>query len=263
MSTTLFEENDMKQDTALALPAQKQAIAPIELIQQAIAQGTPPEVIRELVALQQSMERFNWEREERQSKIDFDDALNECQKQIGRIAGNVKRNDTGSWWADYAELDRTVRPIYTEHGFAIGFSEVPPISPGKVRIKATLSRSGISKEFFREITPSTTGPKGGVMATATDADAIAGSRAKRYLILDIFNIAVGIDKDEKKGIPSTLQSLDERAHLTHLDNIHNAANRGELQRLYLNAISAAEAIQDAASIKAFISAKDKRMKELA
>ena len=39
------------------------------------------------------------------------------------------------------------------------------------------------------------------MATATDADAIAQSRAKRYIMLDIFNIAVGIDAEEKQGIP--------------------------------------------------------------
>ena len=58
---------------------------PIGLIQQALSSGTSPEVIRELVALQQSMERFNWEREERQSKIDFDNALNNCQAQIGQI----------------------------------------------------------------------------------------------------------------------------------------------------------------------------------
>ena len=237
---------------------------PIGLIQQALSSGTSPEVIRELVALQQSMERFNWEREERQAKINFDDALNACQAKIGRIAGNVKRNDTNSWWADYAELDRTVRPIYTEQGFSIGFSEVTPLSPGKVRIKAELSRSGISKEYFREITPSTTGPKGNAMATATDADAIAGSRAKRYLILDIFNIAVGIDKDEKKPFEDGKQPgvLDERQHITHLENIRNASTKAELQRLYLAALSAAEAIGDAGSIKAFIAAKDKRYKEL-
>lgn len=252
-------------DTAPSVP-EKQAIvpagpiAPMQLIQQALTQGVSPDVVRELVALQQSMERFNWEREERQSKMDFDDALNECQKKIGRIAGNVKRNDTNSWWADYAELDRTMRPIYTEQGFSIGFSEVQPISQGKVRIQATLSRGGISKEYFREITPSTTGPKGGAMATATDADAIAGSRAKRYLILDIFNIAVGIDKTEKQGIPGG--GLEERIHLTHLENIKNAGNKSELQRVYLNALDEAEKIGDTGSIKAFIAAKDKRYKEI-
>ena len=43
-------------------------LGPMQLMQQALASGTSPEVIRELVALQQSVERFNWEREERQWK---------------------------------------------------------------------------------------------------------------------------------------------------------------------------------------------------
>jgi hypothetical protein len=202
------------------------------------------------------MERFNWEREERQAKINFDDALNACQAKIGRIEPNRKReNDIA--WADYVGLDKVVRPVYLEAGFSICFSETDSPTEGR-RMCATLSRGGVSREYYSKIIPA-----GNSKMSAADADAGGSSRAMRYLLLKIFNIAVGIDKDEKKGIPSTLQSLDERAHLTHLDNIHNAANRGELQRLYLNAISAAEAIQDAASIKAFISAKDKRMKELA
>ena len=55
---------------------------------------------------------------------------------------------------------------------------------------------------------------------------------------------------------------DERQHITHLENIRNASTKAELQRLYLAALSAAEAIGDAVSIKAFIAAKDKRYKEL-
>lgn len=189
--------------TSLAVQA-----SPLDMIGQIIAAtngdtaklGEAALAIRELVALQQSQERFQWEREERQAKIDFDDALNRCQKSIGRIAPNQNRTDTRSWWADYAQLDRAVRPIYTEEGFSIAFREVPSISTGKVRIEAEVSRGGISKHYHSEITPTTTGPKGNAMATATDADAIAQSRAKRYIMLDIFNIAIGIDKDEKQGI---------------------------------------------------------------
>lgn len=176
-------------------------ITPLSLIQDALTAKVAPEVLKELVSLQQSMVRFEWEAQERQSKIDFDNALNTCQKRIGRIAPNVHRQDTRSWWADYAQLDRTIRPIYTDAGFSISYSEVQPISAGKVRIQGTLRRAGIQAEFFSEITPSTTGPKGNVMATATDADAIAMARAKRYILLDIFNISVGIDKEEKAGVP--------------------------------------------------------------
>ena len=110
-------------ETALATQPAQTAMEPMQLIQQALSSGTSPEVIRELVALQQSVERFNWEREERQSKIDFDNALNECQRQIGRIAPNRERENNITW-LDYVGVDKVVRPIYLEAGFSIGFSEV-------------------------------------------------------------------------------------------------------------------------------------------
>lgn len=210
-------------------------------------------VAKAVVDLQIQMERFQWEREERQAKVDFDQALNECQSKIGRIAPNQQRNDTRSWWADYAELDRAVRPIYTPQGFAIAFSEVQSIAPGKVRIRAELSRGGISKEYFSEITPSTMGPKGNAMATATDADAIALARAKRYLLLSIFNIAVGIDKIEKEGVSEDVLN-------SWLEKLSTANDTAELNRVSLEAIKAVRG--DTGSVQKIGQAKNKRMKEI-
>jgi hypothetical protein len=250
----------MSESTALA---RTEELSPLHLIQNALSNGLSPEVIRELVTLQQSAERFSWEREERQSRIDFDDALNRCQRQIGRVKPNVNRTDTNSWWADYTQLDRTVRPIYTEEGFAICFSEVAPVHTGKVRIKADLSRGGISKEYFREITPSTTGPKGGAMATATDADAIAGSRAKRYLILDIFNISMGIDQEEKAGIVEDKPTLGDEEFVGLRDTIDAAENLPELKKFFEVAYKRAQEIGDKSAMDAFIKAKDARKKAIA
>jgi len=241
--------------TALATVPTQTPITPLSLIQSALSKNVAPEVLKELVALQQSMVRFDWEAQERQAKIDFDEALTECQQKIGRIAPNVKRNDTASWWADYAQLDRTIRPIYTEQHFNISFTEVPPIATGKVRIQATLSRRGISRDYHREITPSTTGPKGGVMATATDADAIAASRAKRYLLLSIFNIAVGIDAVEKEGIP-------EDQVEPYLKAIRTAPDIDALKRVYESAKKAATDTKVDAAFKLFSEAKNNRYKEI-
>ena len=231
------------------------AITPLSLIQSALSKNVAPEVLKELVALQQSMIRFEWEAEERQAKIGFDDAKTECQFEIGRIAPNQHRNDTNSNWADYAQLDRAIRPIYTGKRFSISFSEVAPIIPGKVRIQATLSRAGISKDYYSEIMPSTTGPKGGVMATVTDADAIAASRAKRYLLLSIFNIAVGIDEVEKQGIP-------EDQVEPYLKAIRTAPDGKALDRVYLAAKKAAMEVKDDNALRLFTEAGATRRKEL-
>ena len=237
-------------------PAEILAPDPMRLIQQALSTGTSPEVVRELVALQQSMERFNWEREERQAKIDFDTAMNECQQKIGRVAPNQKReNNIG--WADYVQLDKTIRPVYIGAGFSISFSEVESSDKNKLRMCATVSRGGISREYFADISRAPTNGK----TSQLDADAAAASRIKRYLILSIFNIAVGIDKDEKKGAPGG--GLDTGEIDGRCEDIENAATKQEVAKHYFAALEAAGKVGDNTATKQFIAARDKRMKEIA
>ncbi len=241
-------------------------LGPMQLMQQALASGTSPEVIRELVALQQSVERFNWEREERQAKIDFDNALSICQSKVATLKTNQGRKSRKSapeddiFWLDYKGLDEAVRPIYLAEGFSISFSEVPDGKDNYVSMKAILSRGGVSREYFKRLT---------LVAAfegmpKADAEASAASRVKRYLMLQIFNVAISIDKDEKKPFENGKQPgvLDERDHITHLDNIRNAGDVKELQRLYISAQKAADACGDTKSTLAFADAKNKRYREL-
>ena len=223
-------------------------IAPMGLIQQALSSGTSPEVIRELVTLQQSMERFNWEREERQSKIDFDSALNDCQSKIGLIKPNQKReNNIG--WADYVQLDKTVRPIYLAAGFSIGFSEVESAEAGR-RMCATLSRGGVSRDYFSKMVPA-----GNSKMSAADAEASASSRAMRYLILKIFNIAVGIDKEEKEGIPG----LDVSSYAPLMEAIENASTMAAVTSAYIRALKSAKTEKEKSE---FETAANKRKAEI-
>ena len=206
-----------------------QPMDPISLIQQALSSGTSPEVIRELVALQQSVERFAWEREERQAKIDFDNALNECQGKIGRIAPNRDR-ENGIKWADYVALDKVVRPIYLEAGFSIGFSEFDNPTEGR-RMCATLSRGGVSREYFSKLVPA-----GNSKMSGADAEASASSRAMRYLLLKIFNIAVGIDKDER----AAFEGLDVKVYAPLMEAIEGAKSVSDVTAAYIQALKMAK-----------------------
>jgi hypothetical protein len=209
---------------------------PLSLIQSALHKGVSPEVLKELVALQQSMVRFEWEAQERQAKIDFDNALSRCQSKVSLLKPNQGRKSSRSatqdniFWLDYVGLDAEVRPIYLAEGFSISFSEAKDGKDNYVGMMATLSRGGISREYFRRLTlaPSFEGmPK-------ADAEASAASRVKRYLILQIFNVAVGIDKDEKKAIP-------ENGKLAGwLKSMRDAKDPGELDRAYKQSFLGAE-----------------------
>ena len=245
----------MNEKDALTI-APQQSLGPMDLMRQALSTGTSPEVIRELVALQQSVERFNWEREERQWRIDFDDALNACQRQIGRIAPNRDR-ESGIMWADYVRVDKVVRPVYLEAGFSISFSEVESPTEGR-RMRATLSRSGVTKEYFSKLTPA-----GNSKMSAADADASGSSRAMRYLLLKIFNIAVGIDKDEKKPFEDGKQpagQVGEARQKELCDHIGLAESMDELTRIYLAAQK--EAQYDGVATLKFAEAKRVRTTQL-
>ena len=241
---------DIMVDQARTEAIEQREITPLRLIQDALTKNVAPEVLKELVALQQSMVRFNWEAEERQSKIDFDNALNECQSQIGRIGTNHTRENEIKW-ADYAQVDRHIRPVYIKAGFSIGFSEVESTEPGRLRMKATLTRCGVSRDYFDSISRSPASPK----MNQLDADASASSRVKRYLLLKIFNIAIVIDEVEKKGIP-------EDTITPFLNAIKTAPDNEAVNKVYLAAKKAALEAKDTEALRLFTEAGAARRKEL-
>jgi hypothetical protein len=255
--------------TDSAITKQTQAplaeLGPMQLMQQALASGTSPEVIRELVALQQSVERFNWEREERQWRIDFDNALSTCQSKVATLAPNQGRKSRKTatqddiFWLDYKGLDEAVRPIYLEEGFSISFSEIEEGKDNYVGMKAIVSRSGVSREYFKRLTLQ--GAFEGM--PKADAEASAASRVKRYLMLQIFNVAIGIDKDEKKPFADGKQpsgQVGEARSKELCDHIGLADSMEELSRVYLTAQK--EARYDGVATLKFAEAKRVRTTQL-
>ena len=100
--------------------------------------------------------------------------------------------------------------------------------------------------------------------TRTHATGSAMTYAKRYLKNFIFDLQFKQKDDDGNAAGGKASgSLDERRHIELRDNIANAASKAELQRIYLGALGEAEQIGDASSIRIFITAKDKRLKELA
>jgi hypothetical protein len=244
-------------DTAITkqpAPIESTELGPMQLMQQALTSGASPEALQALVTLQQSMERFNWEREERQAKIDFDNALNDCQSKIGRIAPNRERENS-IMWLDYVGVDKVVRPVYLAAGFSIGYSEVESAVEGR-RMCATLSRSGVSREYFSKLIPSGNGKM-----CAADLDASGSSRAMRYLLFKIFNIAVGIDKDEKKPFADS-KTMDPLALREWLDKIEISQNGRELTASYIAALKISATLGDMAAAAQIEQAANRRKKEL-
>lgn len=143
-----------------------------------------------------------------------------------RISADAENRQTSSKYATYAKIDRIIRPIYTAEGFSVSFGERDCPYPGKTRFVAFLSRSGVTREYLKDMTPSTKGPKGADVMTPMHADASADSYAKRYLLKDIFNIAIGED-DRDGNDDGQVDKTWLTAQLEEIERCETVAGLGE------------------------------------
>jgi hypothetical protein len=222
----------------------------LDLIQHAVINGASIEVIERLFDLQQKMTLMQAERE-------FDEALSRCQAKLSRIAADSNNPQTRSRYASYAKIDSIVRPIYTAEGFSLSFTERDCPTPGKTRFVGRLSRAGYTREYLKDMTPSTQGPKGNDVMTAIHADASADSYAKRYLVKDIFNVAIG--EDDNDGNDATEPRRIPEARVKEFcERMNNCANEATLRNVFRAAYSEAEQIADRNAQKTYIAVKDAR-----
>lgn len=122
----------------------------------------------------------------------FNDALNLTQSEMGPIATDATNPQTRSKYATYAKLDGRLRPIYTRHGFALSFDEGESPKAEHVRVLCYMShRGGHTRTYRADMPADGKGAKGGDVMTKTHAAGAAKSYGKRYLLKDIFNIAIG------------------------------------------------------------------------
>lgn len=148
----------------------------------------------------EKMERL-WAMHERlaahDAELAFNAAMNAAQSEMGRISADATNPQTRSKYATYGQLDRHVRPIYTAHGFALSFDSGDGAPDGHERVLAYVSHSGGHTRTYKADIPNDgKGAKGGDVMTKTHATGSAKSYGKRYLLKDIFNLAIGEDDDD-------------------------------------------------------------------
>lgn len=218
------------------------------MIRLAIDKGAPIETIERLVALQEKMLA-------RQAEIEFNEALNRVQSKIARVAPDLTNSQTSSKYASYAAIDRVIRPIYSEEGFSLSFSEEDCPKPEHVRIICFVSKGAHTRQYRKDMPSDGKGAKGGDVMTKTHAAAAADSYAKRYLVKDIFNVAIG--QDDTDGNVSTQEASDFIAH------IQDSANLQQLEQRYKEAIKDALQKKSPKAIEFYMKAREKRERELA
>jgi hypothetical protein len=127
----------------------------------------------------------------------FNAAMNKAQSRMGRVSADAANPQTKSLYATYGKLDKAVRPIYSDEGFSISFNEGEGAPEGHARILAYVSHSaGHTRTYKLDMPNDGKGAKGGDVMTKTHATGAAHSYGRRYLLKDIFNIAIGEEDND-------------------------------------------------------------------
>jgi hypothetical protein len=152
------------------------------------------------------------EETERQAKVKFNAALGEAQSEIGRVATNKENSQTHSRYADYAAIDRVVRPVYTKHGFSLSFNTGDCALADHMRILCDVAhKDGYTKQYHVDMPADGKGAKGGDVMTKTHAAGSAMQYGQRYLLKLIFNVAIGLDDDGNGANAKAATITEEQA----------------------------------------------------
>lgn len=230
-------------------PVESQALvnAPptmMELLSVALHNNAAIDVIERLAALQEKATA-------REAEVDFNNALNRVQEKIKRIAPDLENPNKKSKYASYAAIDRVIRPIYSSEGFSLSFTHADCLKADHVRVVCRVSLRAHVERYQIDMPVDTKGPQGGDVMTKTHATAAADSYAKRYLVKDIFNVAIGepdVDGNATNG------ELAEQ-----IEWMMNASTPDELRRLYKNAYEKFE--ESPSALKAVVAARKQKQGE--
>jgi len=229
------------------------AITTMSLMQLALETGKVEQL--------QILQDMHFKQMARDAEIEFNQALNQIQAEVGRIAPNMTNPQTRSQYATYDKLDSVLRPVYTRHGLSLSFSEEDSPKAEHVRIVCYVSHANGHTRMYRKDMPIVTkGIKGNEMMTPTHAAATAESYAKRYLLKDIFNLAIGEDDTDGNAPQPQGGMLDDISE--RIEWIKNSSNFQELESIWRDAYAAAKKAKDQKAIEAINFATNARKREL-
>jgi hypothetical protein len=154
----------------------------------------------------------------REAEQAFNMAMNKAQHAIRPIAADASNPQTRSKYASYLALDKALRPIYTQHGFALSF-DTGDSAENMVRVVCYVShKDGHSRTYHVDMPADGKGPKGGEIMSRTHATGAALSYGARYLLKLVFNVAIGEDDNDGNGA-EVVQTIDADQMQHILDQI--------------------------------------------
>ena len=251
-------------DTSLETtkPAALQPMGPMEMIQTAFRKAIEDGGAAALAVAKEILEQMEKQRDY-ESRERFNASLLRIQRSIKPILKSGKGEKPGQRYALIEDIDAALNPLLEKEAMTLSFEPSISEKPNFIVVTAVLAQGAYERRYPLEMPADGSGPKGGQVMTRTHATGSAMTYAKRYLKNFIFDLQFKQgDDDGNKAGGKQVGSLDEREFIRHRDNIENAKDQAELKTLYFAATDAATAVGDVASGNAFLTAKNKRFKEL-
>ena len=124
-----------------------------------------------------------------------------AQSEMGRVVKDAYNPQTKSKYATHQAIDALIKPVYSKHGFAMSFDTAESPLAEQVRVLCyLLHRGGHEREYHIDMPADGKGAKGGDVMTKTHAAGTASTYGKRYLAVNIWNLA-SVDKDTDGNAP--------------------------------------------------------------
>ncbi|QPF81625.1 ERF family protein [Bradyrhizobium genosp. L] len=187
--------------------------APTSLLDVILHAGSDPafdvDKFRALVAIQREEQDRQDAREDKRAELAaeaaFNAAMADVQREMTTVRAMVENTQTRSVYADYAAMDRMLRPIYAPAGFALSYGEEDSPKADHVRVFCLVTHTersgGFSvqrshvRKYHVDMPADGKGARGGDVMTKTHATQSAFTYGQRGLLRLIFNIAVSKDDD--------------------------------------------------------------------
>lgn len=131
-----------------------------------------------------------------EAKEAFNNALAVAQSEMRSVVADASNPQTRSKYATYHAVDRALRPVYTKHGLALTFDTGKADEENYVRVLCTVALGRHERSYHIDMPADGKGAKGNDVMTKTHAVGSAVTYGRRYLLLMIFNVAIGENDDD-------------------------------------------------------------------
>jgi hypothetical protein len=202
--------NDTENNSLVQVSAEP---TPMQMIAEAVRLNLDPEKLHALMDLKERIEKSAAE------KL-FSAAMAKCQAEMPTVVRDKENSHTRSGYASLEAVQRSIKPVYLAHGFAITISEAEAQKPEMIRVKLVLRHTGGHCEtYYREGANDSKGAKGGAVKTDLQGAQSTVSYLARNMLLSIFGVTVSDQDNDGNDQPITTAQCEEIESLVKVKGI--------------------------------------------